>query len=165
MPALEIPRHHDGRPSLGHVNLMVDTFIANATADDLRSIARNILATGPPGIAAVFSNAARQRLRQTSTKAYPCPHPLFLSDSPEQSAVPSPQLHQTLMKARSMYGAGLGFASLDLLTSVARATIGLRWEDDSDMAQTLALIDSDISQAIQVSYVAYSNIPASKQAT
>jgi hypothetical protein len=32
-----------------------------------------------------------------------------------------------------------------------RATIGLRWEDDGDMADILAVIDADIGQAIQAS--------------
>ena len=32
-----------------------------------------------------------------------------------------------------------------------RATIGLRWEDNGDMADILAVIDADIGQAIQAS--------------
>jgi hypothetical protein len=44
----------------------------------------------------------------------------------------------------------MGFASLSLLASIVRATIGLRWEDEGDMADFLAVIDSDITQAIQV---------------
>ncbi len=39
-----------------------------------------------------------------------------------------------------------------------RATVGLRWEDDGDMADILAVIDADIGQAIQVSLVALSYI-------
>jgi len=48
-----------------------------------------------------------------------------------------------------MYGAGMGFSSLGLLSSVVRATLGLRWEDDGDMADILAVVDIDIGQAIQ----------------
>lgn len=44
----------------------------------------------------------------------------------------------------------MGFASLGLLTSIVSATVGLRWEWDGSMAATLAVIDTDISQAIQV---------------
>jgi hypothetical protein len=62
-----------------------------------------------------------------------------------------PSLHDLLTRARSLYGAGLGFASLGLLSSIVRATIGLRWEDDGDMADILAVIDADIGQAIQAS--------------
>lgn len=62
-----------------------------------------------------------------------------------------PSLHDLLTRARSLYGAGLGFASLGLLSSIVRATIGLRWEDDGAMADILAVIDADIGQAIQAS--------------
>ena len=62
-----------------------------------------------------------------------------------------PPLYDLLSRARSLYGAGLGFASLGVLSSIVRATIGLRWEDVGDMADILAVIDADIGQAIQVS--------------
>ncbi|KJA12516.1 hypothetical protein HYPSUDRAFT_210452 [Hypholoma sublateritium FD-334 SS-4] len=58
MPALETTFRHanEPRPALGHVTqkpdaLMADTFIDNASSDDLRSICCNLLASGPPGIA------------------------------------------------------------------------------------------------------------------
>jgi len=41
--------------------------------------------------------------------------------------------------------------SLSLLASVVRATIGLHWEEEGEVADFLAIIDSDITQAIQVS--------------
>ncbi|KAH9476476.1 hypothetical protein JR316_0010388 [Psilocybe cubensis] len=152
MPAPDATfRHIDSKPALGHVNLMVDTFIANATADDLRSIVRNLLATGPPGITPAFANAARLRLRQTSTRPLPDSYSLFHAETRDSPASPLPHLHEVLTRARSMYGAGLGFSSLAILASIVRATIGLRWEDDGDMADILAVIDADIGQAIQSS--------------
>ncbi|KDR77914.1 hypothetical protein GALMADRAFT_94401 [Galerina marginata CBS 339.88] len=152
MPALETTfRHSETRPSLGHVNLMVDTFIANATPDDLRSIVRSLLATGPPGIVPAFTNAARSRLRQTNAKFPPNPYSLFRRDTREAPAAPLPHLQDILTRARSLYGAGLGFSSLTVLASIVRATTGLRWEDDGDMADILAVIDADIVQAIQSS--------------
>lgn len=45
----------------------------------------------------------------------------------------------------------MGFASLGVLESVVRATIGLRWEEGGELSDILALVDADISQAIQVS--------------
>jgi hypothetical protein len=45
----------------------------------------------------------------------------------------------------------MGFCSLAILTSIVRATLGLRWEEEGDMADILAVIDVDIGQAIQVS--------------
>jgi hypothetical protein len=44
----------------------------------------------------------------------------------------------------------MGFSSLALLVTIVRATISLQWEDEGDMADFLAVIDSDITQAIQV---------------
>lgn len=43
----------------------------------------------------------------------------------------------------------MGFASLGVLVVVVSATIGLRWEQDGEMVDTLAAVDADISQAIQ----------------
>jgi len=45
-----------------------------------------------------------------------------------------------------------------VLASIVRATIGLRWEDDGDMSDILAIIDADIGQAIQVSFVTSNDI-------
>lgn len=57
-----------------------------------------------------------------------------------------------MIRARSMYGVRMGFASLQIFTSIVQATFGLRWEDTSDMADILAVVDSDITQAIQVGF-------------
>ncbi|KIJ96711.1 hypothetical protein K443DRAFT_682114 [Laccaria amethystina LaAM-08-1] len=152
MPALEVlPRAIDCRPALGHVNLMVDTFIANATIDDLRSITRDLIATGPPGIAPAFTKAARSRLRQINPKSFANPHSLFRRQTHTSPATPTQHLRDTLNRIRSLYGAGMGFSSLGLLSSVVRSTLGLRWEDDGDMADILSVIDIDIGQAIQSS--------------
>ncbi|KAI6118227.1 hypothetical protein F5141DRAFT_1212129 [Pisolithus sp. B1] len=139
MPAPQILAHSpDGIKALGHVNLMVDTLIANATIEEqvsllhrsLRAITRNLLASGSPGLATAFTDAARTRL-----------HGIH--------AVPTASLDNILARIRSLYGAGMGFASLGLLASIVKATIGLRWEREGFMATTLAVIDTDISQAIQ----------------
>ncbi|KAF9523695.1 hypothetical protein CPB83DRAFT_775083 [Crepidotus variabilis] len=149
MPAPDVTSYRciETRPALGHVNLMLDTFISNAAPEDLRSIMRNLLATGPPGITPAFTNAARCCLRQTNCKVNP--YLLFSKQSRDSPATPLPHLQDVLTRARSLFGAGMGFASLGLLSSIVRATIGLRWEEDGDMADFLAIIDSDITQAIQ----------------
>lgn len=43
----------------------------------------------------------------------------------------------------------MGFDSLDIFTCIVRATAGLRWANEGRMADALALVDLDISQAIQ----------------
>ncbi|KAG6848843.1 hypothetical protein H0H93_013563 [Arthromyces matolae] len=135
----------------GHRNLMVDTFIANANVDDLRSIVRSLLATNSPGLASSFTNAARSRLGQTDSKTCVNPYALFTHQSPTMYAAPTQYLHDVLIRARALYGAGMGFASLKVLTSIVRASVGLQWDEDSDLATLFAFIDADIGQAIQSS--------------
>ncbi|KAI6022962.1 hypothetical protein PISMIDRAFT_353892 [Pisolithus microcarpus 441] len=150
MPAPQILAHSpDGIKALGHVNLMVDTLIANATIEDLRAITRNLLASGSPGLATAFTDAARTRLRQTIAKRIANANGLFETEIDGIHAVPTPSLDNILARIRSLYGAGMGFASLGLLASIVKATIGLRWEREGPMATTLAVIDTDITQAIQ----------------
>jgi len=152
MPApATILRAQDVGKTLGHVNLMADTFIANAKVDDLRAITRNLLASGSPNLASAFTAAARSRLCQTNAQCPPNPSTLFTVRQSDGIIVPTSQLNEALSRARSLYGAGMGFASLGILESAVRATIGLRWEEVSELSDTLALVDADISQAIQSS--------------
>ncbi|KAG2353277.1 hypothetical protein BDR07DRAFT_1615065 [Suillus spraguei] len=153
MPAPEVApvhtTHLETAKTLGHVNLMVDTLIANATIDDLRAITRNLLATGTPSLAAAFTAAARSRLRQTSARRIATTNGLFTTSHNGIHAIPTQELDNALARARSLYGAGMGFASLGILSSIVKATVGLRWEEDDAMSEVLAIIDADISQAMQ----------------
>ncbi|KAF9236540.1 hypothetical protein BU15DRAFT_89074 [Melanogaster broomeanus] len=125
MPAPEIAAHSQDHhvKTLGHV-LQVDTLIANSTIDDLRAITRTLLATGTPSLAA---HLQRRHVHDCV----------------------KPTQNNVLARARSLYGAGMGFTSLSLLSSVVTATVGLRWEQEGSMADILAVIDADICQAIQ----------------
>jgi len=143
------PQDVNGK-TLGHVNLMVDTLIANATIEDLRAITRTLLTTGTPSLATSFTAAARCRLRQTNAKRIATTNGLFATGLDGIHAVPTPELENILSRARSLYGAGMGFAGLGLLSSVVKGTVGLRWEEErSIMVDILAVIDMDICQAIQ----------------
>ncbi|TBU24554.1 hypothetical protein BD311DRAFT_766301 [Dichomitus squalens] len=141
----------DARPVLGHVNLMVDTLIANTNLEDLRAIVRGMLATSPPSVAQAFTSAARQRLLRVDATAIPDTTGIFVAGEGDKTAAPTEKLHNILIRIRTLYGSGLGFASLRILTRVISATVRLRWEDDSEMEDVLANIDADISQAIQSS--------------
>ncbi|KAJ6534146.1 hypothetical protein B0H19DRAFT_439924 [Mycena capillaripes] len=148
MPAPETrPPPPNARPVLGHVNLMADTLIANANLDDLRAIVRSMIASATPGIATALTAAARDRLQQTNARCLPGAYNLFTTYG--ASAAPTPQLHDVLQRARALYGSGMGFASLGLLAGAVRSTIGIRWDDEGDVADILAVIDADIAQAIQ----------------
>ncbi|KAJ7215550.1 hypothetical protein GGX14DRAFT_443073 [Mycena pura] len=170
MTPLPRPPKAAARPVLGHVNLMADTLIANATLDDLRAIVRSMVASATPGIAAALTAAARERLAHhppcAPADAYPPSPPPSGGSSPSHSYAaisgalplftpygPTPHLHDTLRRARALYGSGMGFASLGLLATVVRCAHGhgLRWaaEDEGELADCLAVIDADIAQAIQ----------------
>lgn len=110
---------------------------------------RSLLASGTPGLASGFTSAARARLRQTNAKALPNSYTLFTRQSRDGKVVPTQNLNDILRRARSLYGAGMGFASLGILASVVRATVGMQWDEEGDMADILVVIDADIGQAIQ----------------
>jgi len=150
MPAPEIPGNlYEARAASGHVNLMVDTLIANVRPDDLRAIMRTLLSTHSPSLATAFTGIARSRLRQVNADLFP-PHAILFTKQPSSNlSIPALGLHDVLSRARSLYGAGMGFASLGFLVPVVRATAGRRWHEEGDMADALAMVDADICQAIQ----------------
>ncbi|KAI0695973.1 hypothetical protein C8T65DRAFT_664482 [Cerioporus squamosus] len=136
-----------GGPVLGHVNLMVDTFISNVTLIDLQDSIRRTLATSPPSVAAAFTAAARDRLARSKANAVPDSDTLFVQTS-SSGWEATPQLDTVLRRARALYGSGLGLASLRVLTAVVVAAGRTRWEPDSDLETLLAYVDADISQAV-----------------
>ncbi|OCH86360.1 hypothetical protein OBBRIDRAFT_738153 [Obba rivulosa] len=148
MPALETMQQ--ARPVLGHVNTMVDGLIASATVDDLRAIIRTTLATSSPETSAKFTAAARGHFEKMYMKGCLTSDRLF-DVSSGGKWTPTPQLNRLLACVRSIYGAGMGFASLRILAEIIEATSGTRWEDDSEMEDVLTEIDGDVTQAIQSS--------------
>lgn len=110
-----------------------------------------MLATSPPTVAHAFTSAARQRLLRMNATAIPDTTDVFDAGSGVKTAVPTQKLHDILIRTRTLYGSGLGFASLKILARIVIATVGLRWEDSSVMDAALAEVDADISQAIQSS--------------
>ena len=110
-----------------------------------------MLATSPPSVAQAFTSAARQRLVRTHADAMPDLEGAFAAAPGGVSALPTAKLHEVLITTRTLYGSGMGFASLKILARVVAATVGLQWEEDGPMEEVLALIDADISQAIQSS--------------
>lgn len=101
-------------------------------------------------MASSFTEAARERLLQTNTTSRPTGK-LFIKADGNHRTIPGPDLKGTLIRARTLYGAGLGFASLKLLAAVVRATQGHQWNGSENLENTLAEIDADISQALQSS--------------
>ncbi|KAL9710814.1 hypothetical protein Ac2012v2_006352 [Leucoagaricus gongylophorus] len=145
MPALQTPSLSG--LALGHINLMLDTFIANASVDDLRAITRNLLAIHPGCLTQSYKTCARDRLRRTDNTTELVSATLF--EQIDSFYLPAQSLYDLLSRTRKLYGVGFGSSSLPLLTAIVRATVGIRWRERGETAELLAVIDNDISQAIQ----------------
>ena len=114
----------------------------------LRAVIRTTLASCPPSAASAFTFAARKRLAQTIAKK-PLLSPSDLFTTQHDESLPSEEFKAVLRRSRALYGAGMALASLDVLTSVVRGTLGHRWKNDGKMVDTLAAVDADIAQALQ----------------
>lgn len=66
----------------------------------------------------------------------------------ERTWEPSPELDETLHRARALLGCGMSLESINILTAVVVGASRTRWEEDTVMETRLAEIDYDISQAI-----------------
>ncbi|KAI0675062.1 hypothetical protein C8Q78DRAFT_1066924 [Trametes maxima] len=148
MPAPE--ETQTSRPVLGHVNLMVDTLIANANLNDLQAIVRATLATSPPSTAGTFTAAARRHLARANATATPRPGTLFSQGAQVNGPWgPTAELAPVLARSRMLYGAGMGVAAITVLTGLVHDAAGIRWTEDGSLEDLLATIDADITQAIQ----------------
>ncbi len=85
---------------------------------------------------------------QTGVKV-PTSQAALFKTLPDGFSLPAQELGGALRRSRTLYGAGMGFAGLGVLTMVVNATVGLRWQPDSAMTDALAAVDQDISQAFQ----------------
>ncbi|KAI0085512.1 hypothetical protein BDY19DRAFT_996648 [Irpex rosettiformis] len=166
-PTQLVTDSRQARPILGHVNLMVDTLLANASADEqvfshrpaessrsrissrLRAIVRGLLSSGSPAITTAFLGAARRRLTHSTHTTKPIHGALFQQGQDGTEVGPTAELQKTLRRARTLYGAGLGFASLKVLAQPVRAIADIRQENTAAMEGMFAEIDADISQALQ----------------
>ncbi|KAJ2999594.1 hypothetical protein NUW54_g6916 [Trametes sanguinea] len=62
---------------------------------------------------------------------------------------PTDELSGVLSRCRMLYGAGMGVNALTVLTDVVKESVGVTWKEDSRMEEMLALVDTDLCQAIQ----------------
>ncbi|KAH9894999.1 hypothetical protein C8Q73DRAFT_645878 [Cubamyces lactineus] len=149
MPTLEDSSTEQARPVLGHVNLMVDTLIANAPPNALREFLRSTLGGMGHSVTGTFLATARQHLVRTNATALPTAETLFVQSADGGGWEATQELSSILTRSRMLYGAGMGLAALAVLTEIVRSAIGLRWEEDSRIEAVLAEVDEDVTQAIQ----------------
>lgn len=119
-------------------------------SSSLRKVVRDLLASGLPGIGPTFCTAARARIiRQGVSVAVP--EAVFGNDGTDSYfTVPTDALRSTMVEARCLYGSGLGFAGIRLLSGLVRQTLGRRWRHEGSTMVVLSELDIDITQAIQV---------------
>lgn len=111
--------------NLAHVNLMVDTVIANLEPNALRSIMRSMLASDKNGditrcLTAETQKLFRQSLQRTKLPQFFVKTPLTpRSNSPTRSWImPTPALAEYRKKNLAILGCGLAFESLDIFTAI-----------------------------------------------
>lgn len=114
---------------------------------------RSLLASSPPNLSARLITVARGHWKHKLSGCGPpaTPSPTLFHASHDGLPKPTDLFYQTLQDARSIYGAGLGRTALRYLTPVLQQTIDLQWVEDDEMAIALAVLDSDMTQAIQSS--------------
>lgn len=134
--------------SIRHIEIVICT---NLRQPSLRTIVRSMLATSPPTVSASFIASARHCLGQTLQKSVAKQTALFepIEVNGRYDIKGSAKLNGLLAYARSLYGAGMGFDSIDILTGIVRTATSLRWDPNDTVVNDLAIIDADISQAVQ----------------
>ena len=137
----------DGGPvaKAAHVNMMVDTIIANIPAEGLRSVMRGVLASDT-SFTSVFLQQSQRYLDQTKLMRIP---QLFTSQTPSPAPTTTPEFEPVIRRARCLMGCGRGFESLKLLTEIVLQATALDLRDSDEYGEvldTLAEVDGDIVQ-------------------
>ncbi|KAF2635881.1 Aldo/keto reductase [Massarina eburnea CBS 473.64] len=128
---------------MAHVNLMVDTVIANLPEEGLRSVLRSMLAANP-SVTSLFEERTRNYLQKPF--AARTGH-LFNTDGNAPSLTEN--FRATQQRVRAMLGCGLCYESLPLLTAIVSQASHLRLQSASEeLAHALSTVDGDIVQAL-----------------
>jgi aryl-alcohol dehydrogenase-like predicted oxidoreductase len=129
---------------MAHVNLMVDTVIANLPEEGLRSVLRSMLAADP-SVTSLFEGRTRNYLQKPS-KA--CKGRLFTTDSGAPTL--TEDFRATQQRIRAMLGCGMCYESVPLLTEIVSQASHLRLQSTSsdDVVHALSTVDGDIVQAL-----------------
>ena len=146
---------NDGVPvvpvKVAHINLMTDTILLNMPPEGLRSIFRSIL-VADPSLTTAFHAQSRKWLEKTRPASMPQLFTSEASASSKKVVTPSSAFEGTQRRIRAMFGCGLGFESLELLSEIVVQVSELDFDGDSEegerLTDILATIDGDIVQAV-----------------
>ncbi|KAK7509905.1 uncharacterized protein IWZ02DRAFT_494855 [Phyllosticta citriasiana] len=114
-----------------HVNMMIDTVVADLPAEGLRSIIRGQLATNP-AFTSFFIDSAQRYLRDTNKfvdKAFEYKHDSAATPRPLATAA----YGNVLRRIRAMTGSGLVFDALPQIVEILEETLALEgWDHGSE---------------------------------
>ncbi|KAE9968110.1 hypothetical protein BLS_006018 [Venturia inaequalis] len=130
---------------MAHVNLMVDTIIANMPSEGLRSVLRSMLAADP-SVTVLFEERTRNYLKKSALTF--SPESLFTAEDNESRTTGNFRAMQ--QRIRTMLGCGMCYECIPLLTSILSQASHLRLPTTSskDLLHALSTIDGDIVQAL-----------------
>lgn len=126
---------------MAHVNLMIDTIIANLPPEGLRSVLRSMLAADPT-ITSTFEERTRIYLEKSSA-----PVNADLFETGYHHARPTATFHDVQRRVRALLGCGMCYESIPLLTTVVQQA-AISTELSPSLEQALSETDGDIIQAI-----------------
>lgn len=128
-------------PKMAHVNLMVDTVIANLPEEGLRSVLRSMLAADPS-----ITPLLEQRTRNYLIKSLDSRHGHLFPDVLKLTEC----FRNTQQRVRSMLGCGMCYESLALLTNIVDQASDLQPDSglSEELLQALGTVDGDIVQAL-----------------
>lgn len=130
---------------MAHVNLTVDTIIANMPSDGLRSVLRSMLAADP-SVTTLFEERTRNYLQKTTSTT--SSENFFSADVNESKTTEGFKAVQ--QRIRTMLGCGMCYESLSLLTTIVdqAAYLRLATVSSNNLLRALSTIDGDIVQAL-----------------
>ncbi|KXT00854.1 hypothetical protein AC578_962 [Pseudocercospora eumusae] len=131
--------NHDAK--MAHVNLMVDTIIANLPEEGIRSVLRSMLAADP-SITPTFEHRTRVYLEKSSMDV----EERFFNTG-KNHAEQTPEFHNAQQRLRCMLGCGMCYESIPLLTAIVQQASSLQ-QLSASLEQALSVVDGDIIQAI-----------------
>ncbi|KAK8153192.1 hypothetical protein IWX90DRAFT_393143 [Phyllosticta citrichinensis] len=134
-----------------HVNMMVDTVVANLPAEGLRSIIRSQLAANP-AFTSFFIDSAQRYLRDTNDAVGK-----FFEYKQDSAGTPRPvataEYGNALRRIRAMVGSGLVFDALPRINEILEKTLELEgWdhgsESEEDLIDSLSELEGDVVQSV-----------------
>ncbi|KAK7533342.1 uncharacterized protein J3D65DRAFT_679788 [Phyllosticta citribraziliensis] len=134
-----------------HVNMMVDTVVANLPAEGLRSIIRSQLAT-TPAFTSFFIDSAQRYLCDTNKavgKVFEYKHDSAGTPRPVATA----EYGNVLRRIRAMVGSGLVSNALPRINEILEKTLALEgWDHGSEweeeLIDSLSELEGDVVQSV-----------------